>query len=61
MRSRNWSKYANISRMKTQEQKNEVWKVDTTALLAVKQLHAEELLELEKSKVKEKNIDLDRL
>ena len=35
--------------------------MDIAASLAVKQLHAEELLELEKSKVKDKNIDLDRL
>ena len=47
--------------MKTQEQEKEVRKVDTVALLAVKQLHSEELLELEKSKMKDKNLDLNRL
>ena len=49
------------NRMKTLEQEKEVWKADTAASLAVKQLHSEELLELEKSKMKDKNLDLDRL
>ena len=49
------------NRIKTMEQEKEVWKVDTAASLAVKQLHAKELFELEKPKVKEKNIDLNRL
>ena len=47
--------------MKTQEQENEVWKVDIVASLAVKELHAKELLELEKLKVKDKGIDLEIL
>ena len=49
------------NRMKMLEQEKEVWKVDTMASLAVKQLHAEELLEWERLKVKDRNIDLDRL
>ena len=49
------------NRMKGLEQEKEVWKADTAASLAVKQLHSEELLELEKSKMKDKNLDLDRL
>ena len=49
------------NRMKGLEQEKEVWKADTAASLAVKQLHSEELLELEKSKMKDKNLDLNRL
>ena len=43
------------------EQEKEVWKADTAASLAVKQLHTKEWLKLEKSKAKDKDIDLDRL
>ena len=49
------------NRIKMQEQENKKWKVDTAASLSVKQLHAKELLELEKSHVKKTDVDIDRL